>query len=347
VTQIVITQGGAVASTIRVESGLLSRPDLVDLIKGHLPGSPRTAVFGQPGSEGIARKVAERLDAGLRVLPDREDAKQLDVVEEAYLWLNDLAFTRNDLVVAVGGGALTDVVGFVAATYLRGVPVVLLPTTLLGAVDAAIGGKTGVNVGGKNLAGVFRHPEKVFIDTGVIAALPPELLREGAAEAVKAGWIGDPELVRIYETRGLDAPVDDVVRRAVAVKAAVVSADFREAGRRAWLNYGHTVGHAVEMAAGISHGAAVSIGMVAAGAVSKTKAGFGEAERQRAILEKLGLPVVSPQLPFADVTRLMALDKKRDDGGLRMTLLRGIADPVVLPVTDSEVRDGLAAVGIS
>ncbi len=345
--EILITQDGAVASTILVERNLLERRDLAELVTGHLPGSPRAAVFAQPGSAELAAGIAKRLGAGLEILPDREDAKRLSVVEAAYLWLNDLEFTRHDLVVAVGGGALTDVAGFVAATYLRGVPVVLIPTTLLAAVDAAIGGKTGINVGGKNLAGVFRHPGRVLIDTAVLAALPPELRREGAAEAVKAGWIGDPELVRIYERHGLDASVDVVVPKALAVKAAVVSGDFEETGQRAWLNYGHTIGHAVEVAAGLSHGAAVSIGMVAAAAISATKLGFAEGERQRSILDKLGLPVVSPQLPVEDVLRLTALDKKRDSAGLRMTLLRGIADPVVLPVDERDVREGLAAVGIA
>ncbi len=306
----------------------------------------RIAVLAQPGSRSVAEEIAASLDAPVRILPDRDEAKRLAVVEECYLWLNELGFTRSDLIVAVGGGALTDVAGFVAATYLRGVPVVLVPTTLLAAVDAAIGGKTGVNVGGKNLAGVFRHPARVVIDTGVVGALPVELLREGAAEALKAGLIADERLVALYERDGLDADVAEIITRAVAVKADIVAADFTESGRRAFLNYGHTIGHAVEVAAGISHGAAVAIGMVAAGAVSARRLGFDEAARQHAVIARLGLPTAAPPLDAAEVHRLVALDKKRNAEGLRMTLLHDIGSPVVLPVDAGDVAVAFEAIGI-
>ncbi len=341
-----ISEGDRLASEIVVESGVLASSGLASLLAppAGMPG--RMAVFAQPGSRHVAAPIAYRLGAPLRLLPDGDAAKNLAVVEGSYLWLNELGFTRDDLVVAIGGGALTDVAGFIAGTYLRGVPAALIPTTLLGAVDAAVGGKTGVNVGGKNLAGVFRHPHRVIVDPDVLAALPRALLQDGAAEAVKAGWIGDPDLVEIYEEHGLAAPVGEVARRAIAVKARIVSQDFREAGVRAWLNYGHTVGHAVEVAQRMSHGHAVAVGMVAAAAVSAHRFNFPGADRQRRILERLGLPTAADGADPGAVRRLMALDKKRDARGLRMTLLRAVADPEVVSIDEEDVRIALAAIGV-
>jgi 3-dehydroquinate synthase len=282
-----------------------------------------------------------------RQLPDREAAKTLTTAEATFLWLNSLGMTRGDTIVAVGGGALTDAAGFIAAAYLRGIEIVLVPTTLLGAVDAAIGGKTAVNVGGKNLAGLFRHPERVVIDLDVLDGLPKALLVEGTAEAVKAGLIADIELVGLYEEHGLHAPLDQVVPMAVRVKAAVVGGDFREGGRRAVLNYGHTVGHAVETATGLPHGHAVAVGMAAAGAISEAVVGFADAGRQRRLLEALELPVTSPAVERRELHRLMALDKKRDSSGIRMVLLRSIGDPTVVTVDAATVDAALDAVGVA
>lgn len=312
----------------------------------------RALVMTQPPAREIARGVADRLAGeGLVVevmeLPDRDAAKTLEVAATCYRRLNAMAFTRQDTVVGVGGGALTDVAGFVAATYLRGIEAVSVPTTLLGAVDAAIGGKTGLNLDGKNLVGVFRHPTRIVIDIAVLQALPEDLIREGAAEALKAGLIADPRIVELYETHGLAAPLDEIVDRAVAVKAGIVSSDFRERGERAWLNYGHTVGHGLELAAGLSHGHAVAVGMVAEGAVSALLAGFGDAERQRDVIAGLGLPVAAQGTDAAAVRRLMRLDKKRTSEGLRMTLLRAIGDPVVMPVAEDAVDAALRAVGVT
>jgi len=250
-------------------------------------------------------------------------------------------------VVGVGGGALTDLAGFVAATYLRGVSAAYLPTTLLGSVDAAIGGKTGVNVGGKNLAGVFKHPARVIIDLNILEQLPVALLREGAAEAVKAGFISDPVIVDEYESRGVAASLDTVVPAAIAVKVGAVSEDFREQGRRAILNYGHTIGHAIEVAGSISHGDAVAIGMVAAGRISEIMLGFPQAERQRRIIAGIGLPVVAPPVDGAEVAMLMGRDKKRDAGGIRMVLLEDFGKPLVQHVDADLIEEGLAAIGAS
>ncbi len=348
----VITESLQLRSEIDVTPGLLTGSALAAGILGAAAVPERAVVFAQPGSTPVARTVvaalgATGIDTHLEVLPDGEAAKTFAVVEAACQLLNRLGFTRSDLVLGVGGGALTDVSGFIAATYLRGVDVVLVPTTLLAAVDAAIGGKTGVNVGGKNLAGAFRHPQRVLIDPDMLEQIPVALRRQGSAESLKAGLIADPELLALYETSGLDAPLAEVIDRAVAVKVAVVNSDFTEQGSRAWLNYGHTVGHAVEVAAGISHGEAVAIGMVAAGAASERLVGFTGAQRQRAAIAQLGLPTVAPDVDRTEILRLMALDKKRDRSGLRMTLLRRIGEPVVAPVDDATVDVALTAVGIT
>ncbi|HSG78472.1 MAG TPA: 3-dehydroquinate synthase family protein, partial [Acidimicrobiia bacterium] len=315
-------------------------------------GRRRVAVIAQPGVARLARSLARDirslgLRAEVRIVPDREAVKTLEAVGEIYLWLNDLGLTREDTIVGMGGGALTDAAGFVAATYLRGVEAVYVPTTLLGAVDAAVGGKTAVNVGGKNLVGAFAHPRRVVVDADVLDRLPVEIVREGAAEALKAGLIGDVELVELYERAGLDADVEEVVRRAVAVKAGVVGRDFTESGERAHLNYGHTVGHAVEVAAPMSHGHAVAVGMVAAGRVSALVAGFADEERQRAAIERLGLPTSAPGVRRDEALRLMALDKKRAPDGLRFVVLEAIGRPSVRVVDPATLDAALHAVGIT
>jgi 3-dehydroquinate synthase len=280
------------------------------------------------------------------VLPDREDAKTLAIAGTAYEWLATMGINRHDTVVAVGGGSVTDLAGFVAATYLRGIEAVHVPTTLLGAVDAAIGGKTGVNLGGKNLVGAFHHPTRVVIDLDLLDRLPAELKREGMAEALKAGLIADPALFDHLAEAGLDADLEFVVPRAVKVKANVVGEDFRESGIREILNYGHTIGHAVEIAAGLSHGHAIAIGMVAAGRIAKETLGFEESDKQDGAIARLGLPVHAAGLARGGVLSILAQDKKRDRGGMRMVLLRSIGDPVVLPVDGRSIDQGLEAIGV-
>ncbi len=349
VERVLITAGDVVASEILIDPGATAAPELSTF----LPESNRrrrVAILTQPTvaerAAAIARAIGEGYETGVHVVPDREAAKTLTVAEDAVAWMNGLGLTRHDTVIGIGGGAVTDLAGFVAATYLRGVEAVLVPTTLLGAVDAAIGGKTAVNVNGKNLVGVFRHPARVVVDTDVLGSLPPSILREGAAEALKAGLIADVGLVEIYERDGLDAPLDEVVTRAIRVKADVVSEDFEEHARRAILNYGHTIGHGVETVGGLPHGHAVAIGMVAAGEVSAQLCGFAENARQRAVIEQLGLPTSAAGLDAGAVMQAVALDKKRDERGLRMVLLNQIGDPIVVPVDQASIAVGLAAIGL-
>jgi 3-dehydroquinate synthase len=311
----------------------------------------RVVLLCQPSTEHIADSLAGLLsDAGIepvtRVLPDSEDAKRLSVVEDVYRFLNQNRFSRDDAVVGVGGGALTDVAGFIAATYLRGISAVYVPTTLLAAVDAAIGGKTAVNVDGKNLAGVFAHPDAVLIDMDIIDALPETQKIVGAAEAIKTGFIADLGIVSAFEADGIDTDLEEIVNRSVAVKVRVVNEDFTEQGTRAILNYGHTIGHGIEATTGMPHGEAVSVGMVAAGYASQHAVGFTGASRQEQVLANIGLPVRAPDARAEAVRSMMLLDKKRDSSGLRMILLEDFEAPVIMRPDDATVRAAFAGIDL-
>ncbi len=305
------------------------------------------AILHQPGPAAeIARSLSGRLaGSSLFELPDGEAAKSLEVAGLVYRWLNNIGLSRSDTVVGIGGGAATDLAGYVAGTYLRGVEAIYVPTTLLGAVDAAIGGKTGVNVDGKNLVGVFSHPARVVIDTLVLDRLPADIARQGHAEAIKAGCVGSTKLLELYERDGVDVDLDEVVLEAVRVKADVVTEDWRESGRRAILNYGHTVGHAVEIAGRLRHGDAVSIGMAVAAHISTDMVGFDAAERQNSILASVNLPTRIPGLGLNDLHDLVALDKKRDARGQRMVLLRSFGNPVVTHVETELLANAMVAAG--
>lgn len=320
-----------------------------DILGDLLPPRPArnlTAILTQPGP---ARQVADRVAAGapggsVLEVPDRDAAKDLTVVGTIYDWLFDLNLGRADTIIGVGGGALTDLAGFVAATWLRGVESVLVPTTLLGAVDAAIGGKTGINRRGKNLVGAFWHPRRVSVDLDILDALPVDLKREGSAEIIKAGYIADPAIVEEYRRFGAEARLDEVVPRAIAVKSSIVAADFREAGDRALLNLGHTIGHAVEILAPMAHGPAVAVGMVAAASISEHRYGFDRAGLVE-VVAGAGLPVRAPGLDRQECLRLIVRDKKRAGGAVRMVLLESAGKPVLQTVTGAEIELALSAVG--
>jgi 3-dehydroquinate synthetase len=312
-------------------------------------GESLVVLVSQPGSEATA-EVVENAIAGRgisvvgRVLPDGESAKDLSIVEAVTGWMADVGAKRDTTLIAVGGGALTDAAGFIASVFMRGIEARYVPTTLLGAIDAAIGGKTAVNVGGKNLVGTFAHPSRVVIDIDVLEALPKHLVADGMAEAVKAGFIGDERLVTILERPEPD--LMEVVERAIAVKVGVVEQDFTEAGVRAHLNFGHTIGHAVEVLAGWSHGRSVAVGMVAAGEISARLCGFSGADRITAAIEGLGLPTRVDGLDRSEVASLMSMDKKSDSVGLRMVLLEDFTRPLVSHVDTATLDFGLDAIGL-
>jgi 3-dehydroquinate synthetase len=320
--------------------------DLLTDVLPERPGRRHAAILTQPGARETAEQVADGLDlpVDIRVLPDRDAAKTPEVVAETWAWLAGLGLARDDTVVGVGGGAVTDVAGFVAATWMRGVEVVHVPTTLLAAVDASIGGKTGINVGGKNLVGAFWHPSRVVVDVSRFRTLPAPVLREGFAEAVKTAYLGDAALQALFAGPVDDLPLREVVERSIAVKAAVVAADEREAHGRMVLNYGHTIGHGIERAHDRSHGDAVAIGMVAAAAVSARRTGFDAIDEHRTTLGRLGLPTSVAGLERDRVLDLVTLDKKRSSDGVRMALLAGYQRPVVEVVDDADLEAALDAI---
>ena len=270
-------------------------------------------------------------------VPAGEEHKTLATVETVYDWLLLHRVERADFVVCVGGGVVTDLAGFAAATCLRGIDFVHAPTSLLAMADAAIGGKTGVDhPRGKNMIGAFAQPRAVVIDPLVLGSLPERHLRNGWAELIKHGLILDDSLFRDLEDASANGPPlmsAELIGRSVSIKAGVVSDDEREAGRRTLLNYGHTVGHAIEAVTGFSrylHGEAVSIGMHVAGRISRDLGLLDddELQRQQVLLRKFGLPETAPGLDADAVFDATRSDKKVHGGNIRWVLLHGLGNAV-------------------
>ncbi|MCU1539337.1 MAG: 3-dehydroquinate synthase [Arthrobacter sp.] len=281
-------------------------------------------------------------------IPDAEEGKHIEVASFCWQVLGQNDFTRSDAVVAVGGGAVTDLAGFVAATWLRGVKVIHMPTSLLAMVDAAVGGKTGINTAeGKNLVGAFHPPAGVLADLDTLDTLPKNEMISGMAEVIKCGFIADPAILELIERdpAAVSDPRSDAVRelieRAITVKAKVVSADLKEAGEREILNYGHTLGHAIELVERYSwrHGAAVSVGMMFAAELARSvgRLSDADADRHRSILESLGLPITYRRDRWQALLDGMRRDKKSRGDLLRFVVLDGVARPGILDVPDSSL----------
>jgi 3-dehydroquinate synthase len=326
-------------------------------------------VYSAPMAEAAERLTAEiaatgRMPVSAEV-PDAEAGKTAEVMAFCWKVLGQSEFTRSDVVVGLGGGAITDLAGFVAASWLRGVRVIQVPTTLLGMVDAAIGGKTGINTAeGKNLVGAFHIPQSVWCDTEFLRTLPRHDLVAGLAEVVKAGFIRDLAIVDLIEANlpllaasgtqdgdrtvsGADTttlaeaalPVlEEAMVRAIQVKADVVGADLRESFLREILNYGHTFGHAIEYVERYHwrHGAAVSVGMVYAAELSRLVGRLGDEGvlRHRTVLEGLGLPTTYRGGRWDQLLTAMRRDKKTRGATLRFVILAGLGNPVRLEGPD-------------
>lgn len=299
-------------------------------------------------AEAIRADLADNLRAITIEVPDAEEAKSAQVL--AYLWtvLGQAGFTRTDAIVGVGGGATTDLAGFAAATWLRGVRVVHVPTTVLGMVDAAVGGKTGINTAeGKNLVGAFHPPAGVLCDLTALETLPRNDLVAGLAEVVKCGFIADPVILDLVEgdiegAARADGPqLAELVRRAVQVKADVVGVDLKESGLREILNYGHTLGHAIERNERYQwrHGAAISVGMVFAAELGRLAGRLDEAtaQRHRDVLGALGLPLTYAADAWPKLHDVMRVDKKSRADRLRFIVLNGLAKPTVLEAPDPQL----------
>jgi 3-dehydroquinate synthase len=329
--------------------------DLAAELPAVVDGAVRAAVLYAAPLEkpaGLAGDALQR--AGIRttpiVVPDAEAGKSIEVAARCWDELGAAAFTRTDVVIGVGGGAVTDLAGFVAAGWLRGVRWVPVATSLLGMVDAAVGGKTGVNItAGKNLVGAFHPPAGVFCDLDALDTLPADDLVAGLAEVVKCGFIADPAILELIEAdpaaaadpRGAVLP--DLIERAVRVKARVVGADLRESGLREILNYGHTLGHAIEKREryGWKHGHAVSVGLVYAAALSRLSGRLDDATaaRHRAVLASLRLPVGYEASAWPELRATMSVDKKARADTLRFIVLDGLAEPGVLAGPDEKLLE--------
>lgn len=314
------------------------------------PGVERVLVVHPRPLSATAEAVRDDLSArGMTALlaeaPDGEQAKSADVAAGLWGVLGRADFTRTDAIVGLGGGAVTDLAGFVAATWLRGIQVVHVPTTLLGMVDAAVGGKTGLNTAeGKNLVGAFHPPAGVLCDLDLLGTLPHQDLIAGLAEVIKCGFIDDPAILDLVEADPAasaiaDGPVlRELVERSVNVKARVVSADLKESSLREILNYGHTFGHAIELVEHYRwrHGAAVSVGLVYAAELARLAGSLdGEtADRHARILASVGLPVSYRGDAWPALYDAMKRDKKNRGSLLRFVVLDGLARPARLEGPD-------------
>lgn len=327
--------------------------NLLDQVPEHLSGAKKVLVVHPVGLAVSAEALRDSLvSAGFEVLlagvPDSEEAKRVEVA--AFCWgiLGKSEFSRTDMVIGFGGGTITDLAGFVAATWLRGVGIVQIPTTLLAMVDAAVGGKTGVNTSeGKNLVGVFHSPSAVIADLETLATLPKNDLLAGFAEVVKCGFISDPRILSIIESdfeKAIDPSTEsfeELVRLSVQVKADVVAVDFKESGLREILNYGHTLGHAIELAERYKwrHGAAISIGMIFVAELAHLngRLSIEAVKRHRDLLTKLGLPTSYPAEKWPQLLANMQVDKKSRGGNLRFVVLDEIAKPTVMLAPTEEI----------
>jgi 3-dehydroquinate synthase len=311
------------------------------------------AVVHAEGLPEIARPVCHALaDAGYDArplpVPDGEAGKDVRVLAGLWSAFARFGMTRTDAIVGVGGGATTDLAGFAAATWLRGVRAVLMPTTLLGMVDAAVGGKTAIDIPeGKNLVGAFHPPAGVLCDLATLVTVPREDYVSGLAEVIKAGFIADPRILELVEDdpEGAGRPDGphtlELAERAVAIKARVVSEDLRESGLREILNYGHTLGHAIEKVEEyrFRHGDAVAIGMVYAAELACLAGRLGPdvVKRHREILTAVGLPTSYAAEAWPALREAMRVDKKARGARLRFVVLDGLAEPGRLEDPDEDL----------
>ena len=351
------------AATVRTSSGEYpvwvgwgTLPQLGQRVSGILSAAAAYVITDE-GAQRHARRAqasleADGIPAHIFILPPGERSKSLEMAEHLYQWLAGRRAERGHLLVAVGGGVVGDLTGFVAATFLRGVPYGHVPTTLLGMMDAAIGGKTAVDLPqGKNLVGAFYQPRFVLSDVQTLQSLSDRDRKSGWAEAIKHGLILDEGLLSDFEDNAegivsLDEGLStDIIRRSVAIKADVVSRDERETlGVRVLLNYGHTIGHALEASTGYQrflHGEAVSIGMIGAARIGKAMGMLSDEDVQRHqdLLRRFGLPVHADDIDARAVRAAMGADKKTAGGTLRWVLLDGIGRAVTREDVPSQLVD--------
>ncbi len=325
-----------------IQRGILS--ECGGIVKKILPKASRCVIVSDSNVAPLyADTVRKSLEAAgfrvsVNVFPAGEEYKRLVYVVRMYEAFTDAELSRSDFAVALGGGVTGDMCGFAAATYLRGIPFVQIPTTVLSQNDSSVGGKTGVDLEcGKNLVGSFHQPCLVLADADTLATLPPRYVTDGFGEIIKHGCIRSAELFELIEHHGIDMKImEELTARSIAIKAGVVERDEKESGERMLLNFGHTIGHAIEKCAhytGIAHGEAVGIGMLvmarageAAGLTEK-----GTSARLEAVLKKCGMPV-SCEFPPEEISDAAMLDKKRRGDLMNIVLLHSIGDAFVYQI---------------
>ena len=306
---------------------VIGKPWLSELITS-LADYSRVAIFFSENQRKYIPEVSTPAEVHYFPLPDGEGAKSSQTLLKMWNWMGAAGFTRSDVVIAVGGGTITDAAGFLSATWMRGIDWIAVPTTLAGMVDASVGGKTGINSEyGKNLIGAFHSPRKVIIDPEWLRTLPARDLAAGLAEVIKTGFISDASILDLMKEFHLDRDRENLelltqlIEKSVSVKAQVVSADFRESFEREILNYGHTLGHAIERHSRytLRHGEAISIGLVFAAHLSSIHCSLSSDVVQQHIdlLSKIGLPTSYDREAFAQLHALMSIDKKSRGNSLR------------------------------
>ena len=307
-------------------------------------------VFSEFMRDKIGNLPSIDSEVHLFTIPDGERGKGEQTLISLWNWLGAAGFTRSDLVIGIGGGATTDIAGFAAATWLRGIDWVAIPTTVAGMVDAAIGGKTGINSGyGKNLIGAFHSPTKVIVDTNWLLTLSDRDFIAGLAEVIKCGFIADQVILDLIKDKSLatlrtdSILVEELIFRAINIKAAVVGVDFKDNFAREILNYGHTLGHAIELQSGfkLRHGEAVAIGMVYVAELACQQGILSRelADLHREILSAIGLPVSYDLNAWEELHRNLALDKKARGKSVRFVAISDIAQTLRLEgLTESELR---------
>ena len=345
---------------IHIGAGLLAR---AELIADRLPKKKAAVITNTTVGPLYLAPLVRALEArGIEVvsitLPDGEQHKNWETLNRIFDALLERRCERGTALIALGGGVIGDLAGFAAAAYLRGVPFIQVPTTLLAQVDSAVGGKTAINHPlGKNMIGAFYQPRAVIADTDALATLPPRELAAGLAEVIKYGLIRDPALFEWLEknmarlAKREAEPLAHAIERSCAIKAEIVAQDEREDGVRALLNFGHTFGHAIEAGTGYGtwlHGEAVGAGMALAARLSQRLGliGPGEVRRIDAILKAAGLPPHPPELGLARYLELMGHDKKVEGGRIRFVLLKRIGEAFVsADVPSAALADVLGTAG--
>ena len=334
------------------------------LIQLNLTGRKLFIIADESVMEPHGRLLAEKLQAAqisgaTYLIPSGESSKSSAMLEEVYAWLATHKAERTSVIIALGGGVVCDIAGYIAATYLRGLPIIMIPTSVLAMNDASIGGKTGIDLPtGKNLVGAFKQPRAVIADINTLSTLPKRSYIEGFAEIIKHGLILDSELLEwleLHRAKLIDevpetALLRQITARSTYLKSLVVSADPHEQGLRAILNYGHTIGHAIETVTGYQqwmHGEAVSIGMTAAGRIAR-ELGIMELsifERQTDLLRDFGLPISAPGLNPDAIIEAMSRDKKVIDGKARFVFVSEVGKAIIhTDVPDSLIKDAVQRV---